>query len=86
MTSLKCTWHLPLRREANVNNFIIKALNYQRTAVKMELMCDQIKSMKNNEKMMQTFGNLSQAVSTQMNQVDTTKMAENLQMFNDKMD
>ncbi len=49
-------------------------------------MCDQIKSMKNNEKMMQTFGNLSYAVSAQMNQVDTTKMAENLQMFNDKMD
>lgn len=49
-------------------------------------MCDQIKSMKNNEKMMQTFGNLSYAVSAQMNQMDTAKMAENLQMFNDKMD
>lgn len=69
-----------------VIKFNMKALNYHRTAVKMELMCDQIKSMKNNEKMMETFGNLSNAVSTQMNQFDTTKMAENLQMFNDKMD
>ena len=35
---------------------------------------------------MNTFGQLSHAVSTQMNQVDTMNMAQNMQMFNDKMD
>lgn len=49
-------------------------------------MCDQIKSMKNNEKMMNTFGQLSHAVSTQMNNIDSVQMAQNLQMFNEKMD
>ena len=35
---------------------------------------------------MNTFGQLSHAVSTQMNTVDNVKMAENMQMFNEKMD
>ena len=49
-------------------------------------MCDQIKSMKNNEKMVQTFSNMTQLVSQQMGQMDTVKMAENMGMFNEKMD
>lgn len=48
----------------------------------MELMCDQIKSMQNNEKMVNTFNNMTNLVSQQMNQIDTVKMAENLQRFN----
>jgi hypothetical protein len=45
-------------------------------------MCDQIKSMRNNEQMMNSFGQLSAAVSNQMGQVDTMNMAQNLQTFN----
>ena len=62
------------------------ALNYQRTAVKMELMCDQIKSMRNNEKMVATFNQMTGLVSQQMGQLDTVKMADQMQMFNEKMD
>ena len=49
-------------------------------------MCDQIKSMKNNEKMVATFTNMTQMVNQQMSQIDSTKMAEQMQMFNEKMD
>ena len=35
------------------------ATNYQLTAIKMELMCDQVKTMKNNEQMVHTFGNMT---------------------------
>ena len=49
-------------------------------------MCDQVKSMKNNEKMVATFTNMAQLVNQQMSQVDSTKMAEQMQMFNEKMD
>ena len=64
----------------------MSVLNYQRTAVKMELMCDQIKSMQNNEKIAQTFTQMTGLVSQQMNQMDTVKMYENMQTFNEKMD
>jgi hypothetical protein len=49
-------------------------------------MCDQIKTMKNNEKTVNTFNYMTNIVSQQMNQIDTVKMAENMQLFNDKMD
>lgn len=49
-------------------------------------MCDQIKTMKNNEKTVGTFNYMTQLVSQQMGQLDTVKMAENMQLFNDKMD
>lgn len=49
-------------------------------------MCDQVKSMQNNEKMVNTFNNMTNLVSQQMGQIDTAKMADQLQMFNDKMD
>lgn len=49
-------------------------------------MCDQVKSMNNNQKMINTFNNMTGLVSQQMSQMDTAKMAENMQMFNDKMD
>ena len=35
------------------------ATNYQLTAIKMELMCDQVKTMRNNEQMVHTFGNMT---------------------------
>lgn len=49
-------------------------------------MCDQVKSMRNNEKMMNDFGQMTQIVSQQMSQMDTTKMYQQMQMFNQKMD
>ncbi len=49
-------------------------------------MCDQVKSMQNNEKMINTFNYMTGMVSQQMGQMDTAKMAENMQLFNDKMD
>ena len=49
-------------------------------------MCDQIKTMKNNEKLATTFNSMSTLVSQQMSQIDTAKMAQNIQIFNDKMD
>ena len=69
-----------------VFSVLMVALNYQRTAVKMELMCDQVKSMKNNEKMAATFNQMTGLVSQQMGQLDTAKMADQMQMFNEKMD
>ena len=49
-------------------------------------MCDQIKTMKNNEKLVMTFNSMSTLVGQQMSQIDTAKMAQNMQLFNDKMD
>ena len=42
--------------------------------------------MQNNEKMINTFNYMTGMVSQQMGQMDTAKMAENMQLFNDKMD
>ena len=36
--------------------------------------------------MANTFNNMTQIVSQQMAQMDTTKMYEQMQMFNEKMD
>ena len=60
-------------------------MNYQRTAIKMDLMSDQVKSMQNNEKMVATFSQMTNLVSQQMGQMDTVGMAQNMQLFNEKM-
>lgn len=52
----------------------------------MELMCDQVKSQQNNEKLVNTFSSMTSLVNQQMSQIDTAKMAENMQMFNEKLD
>lgn len=83
---LKCISHQLPRKDHKVNRIPNSAINYQRTAIKMQLMCDQVKSMQNNEKMVNTFNNMTNLVSQQMGQIDTAKMADQLQMFNDKMD
>lgn len=83
---LKCISHQLPRKDHKVNISTNSAINYQRTAIKMQLMCDQVKSMQNNEKMVNTFNNMTNLVSQQMGQIDTAKMADQLQMFNDKMD
>lgn len=63
--------------------FVLKlVLNYQRTGIKMDIMCDQIKSMKNNEKMVSTFTNMTNMVNEQMAQIDTASMMEKMQLFN----
>lgn len=49
-------------------------------------MCDQVKSMQNNEKMVNTFTSMTNVVSQQMNNLDMAKMGEQMQLFNDKMD
>jgi len=38
-------------------------------------MCDQVKSMQNNEKMINTFSSMTAMVNQQMSQIDTAKMA-----------
>lgn len=43
--------------------------------MKMEFMCGQIKSMKNNEAFVNAFSNLTQAATNQMGNFDATKMA-----------
>ena len=48
----------------------------------MDIMCDQIKSMKNNEKMVSTFTNMTNMVNEQMAQIDTASMMEKMQLFN----
>lgn len=63
------------KRKTKVRIIIIQALNFQRTAVKMDIMCDRIKSMKNNETLVNTFGKMAQVVNQQMNNVDAVKMA-----------
>ncbi len=66
--------------------YIIKALNFQRTALKMMIMCDRIKSNAHNEKLINSFSNINHVVSQQMNQMDTVKMAQSMGMLNQKMD
>ena len=50
------------------------ALNYQRTAAKMDIMCQRIKSNANNEQLINSFSNLTQVISQQMDQTDMVKM------------
>ena len=50
------------------------ALNYQRTAAKMDIMCQRIKSNANNEQLINSFSNLTQVISQQMGQTDMVKM------------
>lgn len=52
----------------------------------MELMCDRIKSQRNNEQMINTFGNLTQVVGQQMAQMDNAKMFDQMNLFNNQMD
>lgn len=49
-------------------------------------MCDRIKSMKNNEQLVGTFNNMSNAITQQMGQMDAVKMADSMGMLNEKMD
>ena len=49
-------------------------------------MCDRVKSQRNNQQMINTFGNMTQVVSQQMQQMDNVKMYEQMNMFNEKMD
>ncbi len=63
------------RKRTNVIIYLTKALNFQRTGVKMDIMCDRIKSMKANEELVNTFGKMTQVINQQMNQIDAVKMA-----------
>lgn len=54
--------------------------------MKMEFMVGQIKSMKNNEKFMNSFSALTQAASQGMNNFDATTMSNQMEIFNNRMD
>ena len=61
------------------------ALNYQRTAAKMDIMCQRIKSNANNEQLINSFSNLTQVISQQMDQTDMVKMTQSMQSLDNKM-
>ena len=52
----------------------------------MEYMCGQIKSMKSNEAMINSFSNLAQVANQQMGSFNFENMSNQLEMFNNKMD
>jgi hypothetical protein len=54
--------------------------------MKMEFMCGQIKSMKNNQDYVNAFSNLTQVASQQMGNFDAATMANQMEVFNNKMD
>lgn len=62
------------------------ALNLKRTVMKMETVCGKMKSMRMNQEVMETFGNLSAGVASQMAALDMVKMADNVHLLNEKMD
>lgn len=49
-------------------------------------MCGQMKTMKNNEVFVNAFSNLTQAASQQMGNFDFATMANQMEIFNNKMD
>ena len=61
-------------------------MNFQRTAVKMDIMCDRVKSMKNSENMVAMFGKMTNAINQQMNSVDAVQMAQSMETLNQQMD
>ncbi len=69
-----------------VSNLIKKALNFQRTAAKMDIMCDRIKSMKANQNVVAMFGKMSHTINQQMNSLDTINMAASMETLNQQMD
>ena len=52
----------------------------------MEYMCGQIKSMKSNETMINSFSNLAQVANQQMGSFNFENMSNQLEVFNNKMD
>ncbi|XP_031505845.1 uncharacterized protein LOC116268266 [Nymphaea colorata] len=66
--------------------FFNLAQNCERTAMKMEFMCGQIKSMRNNEAYINAFSALTQAATQQMGNFDAATMANQMEVFNNKMD
>ena len=75
-----------LKRKTNVNRYSLLALNFQRTAIKMDVMCDRIKSMKNTENMVATFGKMTNIINQQLNSVDAVQMAQSMETLNQQMD
>ncbi len=72
------------KNEGNI--YFISAINFQRTAAKMDIMCDRLKSMKSNEDIVSLFGKMSQSINQQMNSLDAVQMATSMQTLNDQMD
>jgi|JI10StandDraft_1071094.scaffolds.fasta_scaffold761634_1 hypothetical protein len=62
------------------------ALSTQKIALKMDFMCGQIKSMRSNEQMVNSFSNLAQVASQQMGNFNFETMSGQLDTFNNKMD
>lgn len=71
------SWVHPKKR-IKVQLFFYEAINFQRTAAKMDIMCDRIKSMKNTEQTVAIFGKMSHAINQQMNSLDAVQMATSM--------
>jgi len=54
--------------------------------MKMEYMCGHIKSMKNNEKFINSFSTLTNTASQQMGNFNFENMSNQMDLFNHKMD
>ena len=52
----------------------------------MDFMCGQVKSMKNNEQMINGFTNLTNLASNSMGTFNFEKMSTQMEAFNTKMD
>ena len=52
----------------------------------MDYMCGQVKSMKNNEKMVNNFTTLTSLASQQMGNFNFETMSNQMEVFNNKMD
>ena len=66
------------KKKTKVHFNLSLAINFQRTAAKMDIMCDRIKSMKNSENLVAMFGKMSNAINQQMNSVDAVQMATSM--------
>ncbi len=75
-----------LKRKTKVNSYSHLALNFQRTAIKIEVMCDRIKSMKNSENMVGILGKMTNIINQQINSVDAVQMAQSMETLNQQMD
>ena len=63
-----------------------KVLSTQRIALKMDYMCGQIKSQRNNEALINNFTQLTNVATHNMGNFNFETMSNQMEMFNNKMD
>ena len=79
-----CTCRLLLQKELNVSVPIYSAMNLQRMAMKMEFIAGHMKSMENNEKVMNSFQQMAQIAN--YNNPNFEVMSNNMTNFEKCMD